>query len=70
MATTEAIAQLGQIFELKIPLGTTTGRNLLLIDSQGIAQVMEQTGDGIRRDGNAEFRQLLGNSGCSATRPA
>src|SRR6201981_1439074 len=47
MTTLKAIAQLGQILELQIAFGTTTGGNLLLIDTQGIAQVMEQAGNGI-----------------------
>ena len=46
MTALKAIAQLGKIFELKTPLWTTTGGNLLLI-KQGIAHVMEQAGDGI-----------------------
>ena len=70
MAALEAVAQLGEIFELKVAVGTRIGRDLLLIDSQGIAHVMEQAGDGIGRDGNAEFGQLLRDSGGRAARPA
>ena len=55
MTALETVAQLGQIFELKISVGTRTGGNLLLIDSQRIAHVMEQAADGIGGDGNAEF---------------
>lgn len=70
MTTLKAIAQLGQIFELEISLGTMTGRNLLLIDPLGIADVMQQTGDSIGRYRNTETGQLLGDGGGSAPRPA
>jgi len=70
MATLEAVAQLGQIFELKIAVGTRARRDLLLIDAQGIVHVMKQAGDGIGRDGNAKFDQLLGDGGSGAARPA
>lgn len=69
MTALEAVAQLGQIFELKIPVGAEAGRDLLLIDPQRIAHGMEQAGDGIGGDGNAEFGQLLGDRGGSAARP-
>ena len=70
MTALETVAQLGQILELKISVGTRTGGDLLLIDPQRIAHVMEQAGDGIGRDGNAEMGQLLGEGGSSAARPA
>src|ERR1700691_1975236 len=37
MTALEAVAQLGGIFELKAAVGTRSGRDLLLIDPQGIA---------------------------------
>ena len=43
MTVLEAVAQLGEIFKLKIPVRTRTGGDLLLIDPQRIAQVMEQS---------------------------
>ena len=55
MTALETAAQLGQIFELKISVGTRTGGDLLLIDPQRIAHVMKQAGDGTGGDGNAEF---------------
>ena len=70
MTALETVAQLGEILELKVAVGTRTGRDLLLINPQGIAHVMEQAGDGIGRDGNAEFGQLLRDRGGSAARPA
>jgi UDP-N-acetylmuramyl tripeptide synthase len=70
MTALETVAQLGQIFELKISVGTGTGGDLLLIDPQRIAHVMEQAGDGIGGDGNAEFSQLIRDGGSSTARPA
>ena len=70
MKALEAVAQLGKIFELRIAMGTATGRDLLLIDPQGIAHVLEQAGDGIGRDGDTEFGQLFRDGGGSAARPA
>jgi hypothetical protein len=70
MTALETVAQLGQIFELKISVGTRTGGDLLVIDPQRIAHVMEQAGDSIGGDGNAELGQLLSDGGGSATRPA
>src|SRR5258708_24210382 len=68
MTAREAVAQLGEILELKVAVGTRTGRDLLLIDPQGIAHVMEQAGDGIGRYGNAKLGQLFRDSGGSAAR--
>jgi hypothetical protein len=70
MTALETVAQLGQIFELKISVGTRTGGDLLLIDPQRIAHVMEQASDGIGGDGNAEFTQLIRDGGSSTARPA
>ena len=47
MTTLEAVAQVGEIFELQISVGTRIGRDLLVIDPQGIAHAMKQAGDGI-----------------------
>ena len=70
VAALEAVAQIGEVFELKVAVGTGIGRDLLLIDPQGIAHLLEQTGDGIGRDGDAEFGQRLRDRGGCATRPA
>jgi hypothetical protein len=47
MTALVAAAQLGEIFELKIAVGTAAGGDLFVVDPQGIAHVMEQAGDGI-----------------------
>ena len=41
-----------------------------MIDPQRIAHAMEQAGDGIGGDGNAESCQLLRDGGSSTARPA
>jgi hypothetical protein len=59
MTALEAVAQLGQIFELKIPVRAEAGRDLLLIDPQRIAHGMEQAGDGM---GETAMPSLAGSS--------
>jgi hypothetical protein len=41
-----------------------------VIDAQRIAHLMEQTGDGIGADGDAELAKFLGDSVSRAARPA
>jgi hypothetical protein len=69
MTALEAVAQLGEICELQVAVGSGIGGDLLVIDPLGIAHVMEQAGDGIGRDGNPELGQLLRNRGGGAARP-
>ena len=61
MAALEALTQLGEIFELEVAVGAGVRGNLLVIDAERIAHLMEQTGDGV-----AEFGQFLGNRGGGA----
>ena len=70
MTALETVAQFGQIFELQVAVGTGIGRDLLVIDPQGITHVMKQAGNGIGGDGNAEFGQLFRDGGSSTARPA
>jgi len=70
MATLEAAAQFGQIFELEIAIGTGVGGDLLVIDTQGIAHLMEEAGDGIGADSDAKLAKFLGDSGSGAAGPA
>ena len=66
----EAPAQLGEIFELQVAIGAGAGGDLLVIDTQRIAHLMEQAPDGVRRDGDAEQEQCLGDPRGTATGPA
>jgi len=70
MTALETIAQLSQIFKLKIAAGMEAGRDLFLIDPQGITHVVEQASHGIGRDRNAQCGQLFGDGGGSTARPA
>lgn len=70
MTVLEAVPQLGEVFELEITVGAGVGGDLLVIDVKRIAHLMEQAGDRVGRDGNAEFAQFLGNGGGGAARPA
>ena len=47
MTSPEAVAQLGEIFKLEIALRAGTGGDLLVIDAQRIAHLMEQAGDSV-----------------------
>jgi hypothetical protein len=70
MTLLEAAAQVGEIFELEVAVGTDRGRDLLVINAERIAHLMEQAADCVRRDGNAECYQLLGDGQRGAARPA
>jgi hypothetical protein len=70
MTALEAAAQLGQIFELEIAIRTGAGGDLLVIDAQRIAHLMEQAGGGIGADSDAELAEFLGDSDRRAARPA
>ena len=70
MMALETVAQLSQIFKLKIAAGVGAGRDLFLIDPQGITHVVEQASYGIGRDRNAQCGQLFGDGGGSTARPA
>ena len=62
MPALESVAQLGQICELQITVGTAAGRDLFLIGPQRITHAMEQTSHGIRGDGNVELGSWASSS--------
>ena len=70
MATLEAVAQVGKICELEVAVWADGGGDLLVIDAERIAHLIEQSGDGVGRNGNAECCQFLGDGRGSAARPA
>jgi len=55
MTALEAATQFGQIFELEIAVRTGVGGDLLVIDAQRIAHLVEQPRDGIGADADAEL---------------
>jgi hypothetical protein len=70
IAVLEAVAQVGEIFELQVAVGAGVGGDLFAIDAQRIAQVVEQTGHGIGRDDQIELGQFLGDGRGGSSRPA
>lgn len=62
MATTlESVSKIAEIEELIIAIGTMVGRELLVIDPQGITHSMEKTGDGVGADDDPEVAERHGN---------
>jgi hypothetical protein len=47
---------MGEIFELEVAAGMDPGGNLLVIEAQGIAHLMEQASGRVGRDGEAQCR--------------
>ena len=47
MAPLETVAQVGEILELEITVGADAGRDLLVIDAERIAHLMEEASDGV-----------------------
>jgi len=62
LSMVSADAQLGEIFELKIGVRAGVGGDLLVIDAQRITHLIEQSGDGVGGDGNAECEKFRGDS--------
>jgi len=66
----EAVAQIGEIFELEVSMRAVAGGDLFVIDAQRIAHLIEQSRDGIGADRDAECTEFLGDCGRGAARPA
>jgi len=67
--TQEPVSKIAEIEELIIAIGTVVGRELLVIDPQGIAHPMEETGDGVGADDDTEIAQRHSNLLGSASGP-
>jgi hypothetical protein len=65
----KAVAQLGEICKLEIAAGAGVGGDLLAIDAQGITHLIEQAGDSVWGDGDAEMEKFLGDGGSCAAGP-
>src|ERR1700730_2934596 len=70
MPALEAASQLGEIFELEISIRAVAGGDLLMIDAQRIAHLIEQPRDSIGTDGDTELAKFLGYPDSRAARPA
>src|ERR1019366_3093171 len=57
----EALPKIPTVEELIIAIGAEVSGELLVIDAQGIAHLMEETSDGVRTDDNTEVTQRHGN---------
>ena len=55
------MSKITQVEELIIAIGAEVGGELLVIDAQGIAHLMEETSDGIGTDDDTEVTQRHGN---------
>src|SRR5215471_21325191 len=70
MTALEAVAQIGEIFELEVAMWAVAGGDLLVIDAQRIAHLIEQSRHGIGADRDAQRAEFLGDSDGGAARPA
>ena len=57
----EALPKIPKVEELIIAIGAEVSGELLVIDAQGIAHLMEETSDGVRTDDHTEVTQRHGN---------
>ena len=53
-ATLESLSQIAEIEKLIVTIGGVVGGEFLVIDTQGIAHLMEEAGDGVGADADAE----------------
>ena len=68
-ATLESLSQIAEIEKLIVTIGGVVGGEFLVIDTQGIAHLMEQAGDGVGTDRDAEVGERHGNLGGRSTAP-
>ncbi len=60
-AALKSVAQIAEVEELMVAIGTVVGGESLVIDTKRIAHLMEKTGDRVGTDDDAEVAQCLGN---------
>jgi hypothetical protein len=60
-AALKSVAQIAEVEELMVAIGTVVGGESLVIDTKRIAHLMEKTGDRVGTDDDAEVTQCLGN---------
>ena len=68
-AALQSVAKIAEVEELIVAIGTVVGGDFLVIDSEAIAHLMEETGNGVGADDDTEVAQRHGNLICSAPRP-
>src|SRR5258708_3808992 len=60
-AALKSVAQIAEVEELMVAIGTVVGGEFLVIDAKGIAHLMEEAGDRVGTNDDAEVAQCLGN---------
>lgn len=68
-AALKSVSKIAEVEELIVTIETVVGGYFLVIDSQGIAHLMEETGHGVRADVDAEVTQRHANLGRRSPRP-
>ena len=68
-AALKSVAQIAEVEELMVAIGTVVGGELLVIDAKGIAHLMEETGDGAGANQDTEVTQRHGHLGGGSSRP-
>ena len=68
-AALKLIAKIAEVEELIVAIGTLVAGQLLVIDAQGIAHLMEETGHRVGADNDAEVAQRHGNLVGRTARP-
>ena len=68
-AALKSVAKIAEVEELIVAIGTVVGGEVLVIDAQGIAHLVEETSDGVGTDDDAEVTQRHGDLGGSSPRP-
>lgn len=61
VAPPKTLAQIGNVIELEISVGTGIGSDVLLVEAQRVIHRMQQAGNGVGRDGEAIATQQVGN---------
>jgi hypothetical protein len=68
-AALKSVAKIAEVEELMVAIGTVVGGEVLVIDTQGIAHLVEETSDRVGTDYDAEVTQRHGDLGGSSPRP-
>jgi len=68
-AALKSVAQVAEVEELMVAIGTMVGGEVLVIDAKGIAHLMEETGDGVGANQDPEVTQRHCHLGGGSSRP-
>jgi hypothetical protein len=65
----KSVAQIAEVEELMVAIGTVVGGEFLMIDPKGIAHLMQEAGDGTGANQDPEICERHGNLGGGSPRP-